>query len=600
MGCALYQTLTGEVPFSATLPLQVLQQHLHEPVPNVLRVRPDLQRLQPLLAKCLAKDPRERWADATTLAAALRAELAHHEDHLIAGRLADRSAAQSRGIAKTISLMPDTAVTLADSVSTSPSPAAVVRKAHAQWIVGLAGLVAAGILGVYLLRHHGPVTVAPASPTLPVTTLTGEIGTPILANTTIPAGHVSTILDRLDHDITDHQYDAAIDGLADLRATIPAGQLQPQQTVRLAQLDARLKAAQDQIAARLDQADAALTAGDRPTAESLLSVQVPICFDLLVRRRAALRERLTNLPVPKQTKPAGLPTGTVTLLTPLRSEPVQLRALPNLAPMGPQAIVASLHAGTDYQLDLVLPPGETHQDGMVMMLGSDVQQRVTVHAVIGGHPQEIISFTLPERSWSVNTLSLPNGIQVEQVTLVSTTAPFYFVSAAEGHGRLPAVTDLGIMPGTLLVKDLNPLVEKILSKQPTFPNFSHTQLVLPQTVVESPKARAAFVGALNRGLISSDARDAHALSDTALITYQTPADLGAAIAKAVDPHLLLIYLPAGASRAVLQLQLQQVASAPEHGVLPVLLFGPECKGRSKIRPEGGAKQGHLGGVAARA
>ena len=27
---------------------------------------------------------------------------------------------------------------------------------------------------------------------------------------------------------------------------------------------------------------------------------------------------------------------------------------------------------------------------------------------------------------------------------------------------------------------------------------------------------------------------------------------------------------------------------------------PECKGRSKIRPEGGAKLGHLGGVAARA
>ncbi|HET8985939.1 MAG TPA: serine/threonine-protein kinase [Trueperaceae bacterium] len=72
-GVMLYQSLTGQVPFTGTV-AEVLQAHATETPLRASAIRPDLAAFDALLASLLAKDPRQRPADAASVAATLRAE----------------------------------------------------------------------------------------------------------------------------------------------------------------------------------------------------------------------------------------------------------------------------------------------------------------------------------------------------------------------------------------------------------------------------------------------------------------------------------------------------------------------------------------------
>jgi eukaryotic-like serine/threonine-protein kinase len=72
VGCLLYFQLAGEPPFTAENPLAIAYAHLNREVPPIEERRPDVPReLRLVLATALAKDPAERYGDATQMHAAL-------------------------------------------------------------------------------------------------------------------------------------------------------------------------------------------------------------------------------------------------------------------------------------------------------------------------------------------------------------------------------------------------------------------------------------------------------------------------------------------------------------------------------------------------
>jgi DNA-binding NarL/FixJ family response regulator len=71
LGIILYEMLTGQKPYTGGTALDVLQQHVSSPPPQL---PPDLARYQPLLSRLLAKNRGERFAEAAEISA-LAAEL---------------------------------------------------------------------------------------------------------------------------------------------------------------------------------------------------------------------------------------------------------------------------------------------------------------------------------------------------------------------------------------------------------------------------------------------------------------------------------------------------------------------------------------------
>ncbi|MCI0704307.1 MAG: serine/threonine protein kinase [Planctomycetia bacterium] len=74
LGAVAFFLLTGRPPFVATSVGKLLSAHLTQPAPFVTEVRADVPAdLAAVVAKCLAKDPKERFASATELESALGA-----------------------------------------------------------------------------------------------------------------------------------------------------------------------------------------------------------------------------------------------------------------------------------------------------------------------------------------------------------------------------------------------------------------------------------------------------------------------------------------------------------------------------------------------
>jgi tRNA A-37 threonylcarbamoyl transferase component Bud32 len=74
LGVVVYQLLTGELPFEAPTVAALLVKQLQDDAPSVLRRRPDCPSdLAAAVARCLAKDPGQRWQSADDLRSAVAA-----------------------------------------------------------------------------------------------------------------------------------------------------------------------------------------------------------------------------------------------------------------------------------------------------------------------------------------------------------------------------------------------------------------------------------------------------------------------------------------------------------------------------------------------
>lgn len=71
-GVVFFEMLAGRPPFSGSNPIEVALRHVREAPPRLGTVEPGIPpRLEAIIMKCLAKDPRERWASAREIAAEL-------------------------------------------------------------------------------------------------------------------------------------------------------------------------------------------------------------------------------------------------------------------------------------------------------------------------------------------------------------------------------------------------------------------------------------------------------------------------------------------------------------------------------------------------
>lgn len=79
LGCVVYQSLTGSVPFVRDDDAALLWAHLVEPLPSVSQVRPDVPAaVDDVLLKATAKDPEDRYAGCGEFLAELSAVLQAH------------------------------------------------------------------------------------------------------------------------------------------------------------------------------------------------------------------------------------------------------------------------------------------------------------------------------------------------------------------------------------------------------------------------------------------------------------------------------------------------------------------------------------------
>ncbi|MBX3135213.1 serine/threonine protein kinase [Candidatus Obscuribacterales bacterium] len=74
VGCVLFEALTGRTPFSGGSSLQILSQHAHTQAPSLSETAPQLefpQELEMVVAKCLEKQPDDRFQSISELRTAL-------------------------------------------------------------------------------------------------------------------------------------------------------------------------------------------------------------------------------------------------------------------------------------------------------------------------------------------------------------------------------------------------------------------------------------------------------------------------------------------------------------------------------------------------
>jgi len=76
LGISLYEMLTGEVPYKGDTAIDVVLAHMTAPIPSVRSLRPDVPgAVDKIIARCMAKEPRDRYQTAAELVRAIDAAL---------------------------------------------------------------------------------------------------------------------------------------------------------------------------------------------------------------------------------------------------------------------------------------------------------------------------------------------------------------------------------------------------------------------------------------------------------------------------------------------------------------------------------------------
>ena len=160
LGCVLYAAVTGRPPFIRETVPQTMLAHLHEPPPQAAGVSPDLNRV---ITRALAKDPADRYPSAgdfgrAALAAAEGRSITEEERSVARGAAAPTIRREEQLWSGPVD--PDER-----PVEELPPVKTYRARKRPRWLLlGLAGALTAGAIGVAAIPSGGDDVPPPGSP----------------------------------------------------------------------------------------------------------------------------------------------------------------------------------------------------------------------------------------------------------------------------------------------------------------------------------------------------------------------------------------------------------------------------------------------------
>lgn len=235
LGIVLYECLTGSVPFDADTAVAVLLKHIHQPVPPVREVRPDLPAaLEQVVLKALAKNPADRYQTAAEMWQALSSvptEAAPPQES--ATRSTSTEAASSQPVAAPIAFQR-------------------LRQRYSRWLLILVLVIALLSAGYALARRAAaPTAEARAVATADAWLAGGNAQLAADAYSAILEGNPTALAPRLGRARAYEQLGLVEDALADLNLAL-----------EVAPVDATLYAARARLNAQYGLADPAAVLAD--------------------------------------------------------------------------------------------------------------------------------------------------------------------------------------------------------------------------------------------------------------------------------------------------------------------------------------------------
>lgn len=180
LGSVVYEMVSGELPYSAETPMQILLKHISEPLPNIMdKVAGLPMALEPVMLRALAKDPPSRYQTASEFAADFTAaiQMSSNDDVIDTAPEIVRPVLATSAAADTATGQPSTQpAVLPTATVAEPIVAPTAAGGRSRWLMGAVALMVLsaavmGVLAVLTGRPAGNTVVVMGVTDVPAVTL---------------------------------------------------------------------------------------------------------------------------------------------------------------------------------------------------------------------------------------------------------------------------------------------------------------------------------------------------------------------------------------------------------------------------------------------